>query len=157
MLNCLFSTNIWRINSLLSIQNIFDSPALFPGWQWLTRQQVLLITEKQHGNNRNSSGVTFAKEGHYIMHKELLFEAGNDRLTHCCIPNQYFGENTRADVNHCLQCKSTVWTTDLEKLSIQDFRVWIWLFCTWVIILSMTFSWYHMYFFLFHGGFVSVR
>ena len=68
----------------------------------------LLITEKQHGNNRNSSGVTFAKEGHYIVHKELLFEAGNDRLTHCFIPNQYFGENSRADANHCLQCKSTV-------------------------------------------------
>lgn len=43
-----------------------------------------------------------------FLHKELLFGAGNDRLTHSFIPNQHFGENTRGDVNYCLKCKSTV-------------------------------------------------
>lgn len=53
-------------------------------------------------------GLRLQKKGITFGHKELSFEAGNDRSTHCFIPNQYFGENTSADVNHCLQWESTV-------------------------------------------------
>lgn len=69
-----------------------------------------------------------------FLHKELLFGADNDSLSHSFIPNQYFGENTRTDVNYCLKFKSTIRTSDLEKLSTQVFRVQIWLFCSCVII-----------------------
>lgn len=53
-------------------------------------------------------GLPLQRRDITFVHKELLFEAGNDRLTLCFIPNQYFGENTRGDVNHCLQCESTI-------------------------------------------------
>lgn len=61
--------------------SVFDSPALFSDWQWLTRQQVLFITVKQHENNIHSVGLPLQSSSSTFLHKELLFGAGNERLT----------------------------------------------------------------------------
>lgn len=77
----------------------------------VNKETGLIYNGKQNG--RKSSKAIFCKtallpNSTTFLHKELLFGAGNDRLSHSFIPDQYFEKNTRDDVHYCLKCKSRV-------------------------------------------------
>lgn len=94
-----------------------------------------------------------------FLHRQLLFGADNDRVSHGFIPHQYFGENTEVMGITVLNLKALPLTTDLEKLSIQGFRRYS---CVIVLRMILVFCFvffflYIMYFFsFFHRGFVTV-
>lgn len=66
---------------------------------------------RQNGGKSNKAifcKIALLQNSATFLHKELLFGAGNDRLSHSFIPDQYFGKNTRDDVHYCLKFKSSV-------------------------------------------------